>query len=147
MERRTYLTLGALFSASLSGCMMFEDTEQEGVIPTQVEFTNATGEPKTFTLHVEFDGETIHQTDHEVGVGDGEYGEEIKTVEIDAPDEPGITYVESEVDGQTRTVDFDSDFSIEHYDGERVTIVFKYVRRGDQEEPTFTHSVRISDRS
>ena len=148
MQRRAVLTTSSLLlMIYFGGCTAFDDTVQVGVIPTHVELMNATGEPQTFALHVESDVETIHQAAHEVGVGDGEYGEEIKIVDINSPDEPGIVYVQADVGDQSRTVDFDSNFAIEQYDGHRVTVQFTLVKRGEQEEPTFTHSTRVTDRT
>ena len=146
MRRRTVLTSGALIlTGCFAGCTAFDDTEQEGIIPTHVELVNATGESQLFALYVEYDGETIHRADHEVGVGDGDYGEEIKIVEIESPDEPGIVYLQVDVGGQSRTADFDSEYLIEQFGGERVTVQFTLVRRGEQDEPTLTHGARISD--
>lgn len=147
MERRTVLAgMGLTSVGYLAGCLDLDGNDREGVLLTEVELVNITGEPQTFSLQVEYEGEVIYDDDHEVGVGDGEHGEERQLVDIDTPPDPGVFSLHAEVDGHTRSADVDGDISNEEYDGERVIVDFTFVRRGDQDEPTFTHGVRPADR-
>lgn len=146
MHRRSVLGSGALIATGfVAGCGIFDTVEQASVSPTRVELTNATGESQSFALQVEYDGDTIHRAEHEVGVGDGDHGEERAIVEIDAPVEPGVVEIDVEVAGQTRTAAFAGDRAIERFDGERVTVEFTLVRRGEQETPTLTHAARLTE--
>lgn len=123
MNRRQFLGgSGTVAMVGITGCSTLDSGGREGVILTQVELGNATGEPQAFDVVVTYDGDLTHWSSYEVEVGDAEQEMGGEVVEIDAPDNPGAVEVHVRVGETWKSVDFDAD----RYDGERVIAIATY---------------------
>lgn len=141
MNRRTLLAGSATaFAAIAGGCTSASKDERDGVILTHVELGNASGEPQLFDVLVRHDGEIIHWSLHEVGVGAGEGQAGGQVIDIDAPAERGRVDVHVRVGDVWSSTDYDTD----EYEGEHVIAVVTYGTMGDE---FLRISRRVTDRT
>lgn len=135
MKRRAFLGSAVALAALGAGCTALSEDSRAGVVLTHVELGNGDDEPHAFDIVVRHDGEVVHWSTHELGVGE----DSDEAVEIDGPDERGHVEVDVRVDGQWASTDLDTD----EYDGEEVIAIVTY---GVAAEGALRISRQISDR-
>lgn len=144
MKRRDLLVgAGLTVTTGLAGCSALADSGGAGVVLTHVELGNASGEPCTFHLLVEYDDEITHWSSHYVGAGDDDPDMGDHLVELDAPEEPGETVVHARVNEQRTSVSFDTD----EFDGQQAIATVIYGPWQDDDGEYALRAARhVSDR-
>lgn len=123
MNRRTFLAgSGTALAGAVAGCTALAGSGGSGVVLTHVELGNASGDPRTFHLLVEYGGTIERWTSHHVEAATDGRDMGDRLVEVDAPEEPVGTVVHARVEEQRTSVSFGAD----EYDGEQAIATFIY---------------------